>query len=584
MESPNKRLKQSLSEPASAEADFVSLSVEDDEAANQYGYGEENGYHEDSKPDTSAPRGPKAMYQQRHDRNVRNDPRHAKDKPKSKHVLPGYEPWILVRTKFGRRFVHNTETKESLWRISEDVFQGVKEFEMLEKDQKEKDANAKWAEDQLKQMRAEQARKEQKGAAKDESDGRNRRRRSESLQREDEAALMAELAAEAEHVEENDAKQAVKTVEPLQPKMVQDAEGGYGSDSSYEEVEVTDSEFEDDETDPRPAGVGDAGAATTQEDGGPMEFGEDDIAYQLAAMEQDYDNEEQYEEEGSQPDEYYEEDEEPDMTEDEAAATFRAMLDDHGVNPFTPWEKLIADESETGIIMDDRYTVLPSTRARKAVWESWVKDTAARLKEERAKAETLDPKVPYLAVLAERASPKLYWPEFKRKYRKESVLNDRKLSDKDREKLYRDHMNRLKLPEKTRKADLTALLKSIPLKDLNKTSTLETLPQQLLSNLHYISLAASTRDEIVSQHISSLPPAPEAEENGELTSEQANRSQKDRKKQDEALRAREKQVDEERKKAQQAERWAKRDLRDEERELKRAMEVGRGGLKGQLAE
>jgi hypothetical protein len=588
MESPNKRLKQSPPDNEQAEADFVSLSVEDDDATNQYGYGEANGFAEDSRPDFSAPRAPRAMYQQHHGRNARNDPRNAKDRPKSKHALPGYEPWILVRTKYGRRFVHNEETKESFWRIPAEVMPGVKEFEALEKQQKEKEANAKWAEEQLKQMRAEQA---QKDGAKDE---RSRRRRSESLQREDEAALMAELAAEAEKAEERDVKEVADAVAPLQPKTVEDTKDGYGSDSSYEVIEVTDSEFEDDDEDTKPAGPeeGQTERDAEQMDDAPLEFGEDDIAFQLAAMEQDYEDQDGYDDDVSQPEEYYEGNEEPPESEEEAAATFRAMLDDHGINPFTPWEKLIADESEAGIIMDDRYTVLPNMRTRKAVWEAWVKDTAARLKEERAKAEILDPKVPYLAFLAEKASPKLYWPEFKRKFRKAGAMNDRKLSEKDRERLYRDHINRLKLPERTRKADLIALLKSIPLKDLNKTSSLQSLPQQLLSHLNYVSLPIQIRDEVISAHISSLPPPPPLgplgdAEDGELTSEQmaeAAKREEERRKQEEALRARERLVEEERRKAELAGRWAKRELREEEREVRRAMEVGKEGLRRHLVE
>lgn len=68
--------------------------------------------------------------------------------------------------------------------------------------------------------------------------------------------------------------------------------------------------------------------------------------------------------------------------------------------------------------------------------------------------EKLDPKIPYLAFLSERVTPKLYWPEFKRKFKKESEMNDRELVDKDREKLYCDHINQLKFPESTRKAEL----------------------------------------------------------------------------------------------------------------------------------
>lgn len=215
-------------------------------------------------------------------RNARHDPRNAKDRPKSKHALPGFEPWVLVRTKLGRRFAHNTKTKESYWYIPKNVMPGVIAFERSEKEEKEKQENQRWAEEQLREMEAKsKAAKINKAA--DAEEGRSRRRRSESLQREDEEAFMAELAAQAEHEEEQDAKEAVKAVEqkPVGPQA-----GDYASDSEYEYVEVTDTEGEegdDEEQAHDTLPTADGQVEEPQEDG-PVEFGEDDIAYQLAAM------------------------------------------------------------------------------------------------------------------------------------------------------------------------------------------------------------------------------------------------------------------------------------------------------------
>ena len=533
MDLPNKRLKSSPP-PFKVEDDYLPLGGDEEENhAQQYGYGSAaNAFEPEHNPTsrTSPPRGLRAMYNNHspkhgHSYNVRNDPRNARDKPKSKHALPGHEPWVLVKTKFRRRFVHNTQTKESLWRIPRDVMVGVVVFETGERVQKEKEENATWAEEQLRGMQAEKstaiAAVEDGNAAGKEDRG-GRRRSSESLQREDEKAMMAELAAEAEHAEEQDAKQVVKTIEPLQPFSAQQAEGvrggsgGYDSETSYEEVEVTDSEFEDDGEEEegkqqrRPtAEDGDAGVDPIDlRDDGPVEFGENDIAYQLAAMGEDY---------GLDPGEYGDaEDEELEegaeglsITEEDAVNLFCEMLDDHHISPFTPWQKLITDDSEASILTDDRYTILPSMRVRKEVWESWCRDTAARLKEERARMEKEDPKIPYLAFLADRAmTTKLYWPEFKRKYKKESAMSDRQLSDKEREKLYREHMNRLKLAESTRKADLVVLLKGVPLSLLNRETGVDELPQKVRGHVHFISLPAAERERIVGQYVSSLPPAP----------------------------------------------------------------------------
>jgi hypothetical protein len=196
--------------------------------------------------------------------------------------------------------------------------------------------------------------------------------------------------------------------------------------------------------------------------------------------------------------------------------------------------------------------------------------------------EKQDPRIPYLSFLHAKATPKLYWPEFKRKFKREAELNDRKLGDKDREKLYRDHINRLKLPESTRKADLQTLLKGIPLKALNSDTRLEALPQQLLSHLHYVSLPAATRDSIIEAHIRKLAPAPI---DGDMTDEQRIEEEQrrdERRRREKALAERERKVEEDRRRAEKDGARARRDLREEELELQRAMKVSNRGLKSHL--
>ncbi|WPH00746.1 Hypothetical protein R9X50_00357600 [Acrodontium crateriforme] len=583
MESPHKRLKPSPSDGV----DFVSFSADNDNEvtglANKYGFDTEETSvqaHQVGKTHTNG---------RPHTRDGRFDRRNAQDRPKSKHLLPGNEPWILVRTKFGRRFVHNTQTKESFWRIPESIFPAVKELEQWEEDQKEKAQNAKWAEEQLKELRPPMKPSQTEVTKSNDVGNRNRRRRSESLQREDEEAMMAELAAEEKRAGTEGSAQNLRTVEPAGPQV---GDTGYDSDGSYEYVEVTDSEGEEAgggdpatvqhsiEADDPMAAVEDQ--ADEEEEEAVIEFGEDDIAYQLAAMGQDYGLDRgEYADYDDQQEVWDEGAEAYPFSEDDAINLFRDLLDDFQISPYTPWDKLISNsDPETSILHDDRYTVLNSMRARKEAWDAWAKDKAAQLKAARAQMEKLDPRISYLAFLSEKATPKLYWPEFKRKYKKEAELNDRKLSDKDREKLYRDHIARLKLSESARKADLITLLKSIPLRDLNRDVTLDALPQQCLTHLHFISLPSNKRDPIVVSHIRSLPPAPDAE--GVLSEAQREEEEKkraERRKREAALAARERQVDEERRRAEKAERMAKRDLREGERELQMAVTSGTNGVR-----
>jgi hypothetical protein len=518
-----------------ANEDFVPLGGDDDD-----NFEESYIAPPEASPPTNAATGPRKKAGNWDDR-ARNDPRNAKDRPKSKHLLPGHEPWILIRTKYGRRFAHNAETKESLWRIPRELMAGVYELERSEKEQAERGANAEWAEQQLKDMR-EQSKAVKVNEAADDEEHRKRRRRSESLQREDEDAMMAELAAQAERAEEQDAKEVLQAVEaklPTAPQL-----GDYASDSEYEYVEVTDTEgeYHDEEEQPESAPEALHTAGEVPQEDMLVEFGEDDIAYQLAAMGADYNLDPGEYADADQNDDWEEGAEGLPFSEQDAINLFTEMLDEHSISPYTPWDKLITDESPDSILMDDRYTILPSSAARKAAWETWTKEKAAALLTERAAMEKLDPKIPYLAFLAEKASPKLYWPEFKRKFRKDTEMNDRKQSDKEREKLYREHISRLKLPEYTRKVDLMSLLASQPLSVLNRSTSLDALPQQLLSHLHFISLPTPVRDTTIRSHIAGLGDAPR---DGDVEDEAQDADNVKRRKQAAALAERERKVAEE---------------------------------------
>ncbi|OJD34034.1 ff domain protein [Diplodia corticola] len=446
------------------------------------------------------------------------------DRPKHKHAIPGCAPWVLVKTKLGRRFVHNPETKESFWKFPPDVMKGVVEFDRIERDKKE------------------------------------RKERGEPSDVEDEQAAAAELAA----ADEREGSGARPSVTPAPASKDYDSE-------EYEEVEVTDDEEADEEDGP-------SKRQKTEEEGeDAVEFDEDDIAWQLQAMGEDY---------GLDPGEYGDIDDDlPEgaeglpLTEEDAKALFRDLLDDHNCNPFSTWDKII---DEGRIIDDDRYTALTTMKARKETWEEWSRDKAQALKEQREKAAKEDPAIPYLAFLHKYATPKLYWPEFRRKYKKEAEMKNTKLLDKDREKWYREHISRLKLPESTRKSDLSNLLKSLPVTQLNRSTSMASLPSVLLRDLRFISLPISVRDPMVEAYISTLPPAPEASNKSSEDLEEAERKKQDRERREKALADRERRVQEEKRRQQRDQAYGKGRLREEEEELRRAMKISKDGLRAQL--
>ena len=385
-----------------------------------------------------------------------------------------------------------------------------------------------------------------------EREKRERKERGEPSDAEEDDA-MAEIEAELAAAEEE-----VEVVEV-------DGEAGMEDEEEYEEVEVTDDEGEEASNAPK-----------RQRTDGPsghqqLDNEDDDLAWQLAQMEA-------MEAEGGEEEEYYE-DEEPVLSEEDCKTLFKELLDDKRVSPYTPWDKILED----GVLYDDdRYKALPNMAARKECFNEWSREKMQYLKEEKAKQQKRDPKIPYLALLDRHATPKLYWPEFRRKYKKEPEMKDGKLSDKDKEKLYRDHIKRLSMRSSELKSDLSALLRAQPLVALNRSTTLDTLPSAVLTDLRYISLPPSTRTSLIETYISTLPPAPEGavlsiEEEAHRAKQWAERERRER-----ALADREQRVRDEKRRHERDLAYGKGRLREEEAEIERAMNVGKQGLKAHL--
>ena len=159
-------------------------------------------------------------------------------------------------------------------------------------------------------------------------------------------------------------------------------------------------------------------------------------------------------------------------------------------------------------------------------------------------------------------------------------MRDNALADRDREKFYRDHINRLKLPQSTLKSDLSTLLKAQPLSLLNKSTLPSHLPPAVLADIRYISLDPSTREPLLEAYISTLPPAPES--TPEEETESAIKERKDRERRQKALEDREKHVAEEKRRQKRELEMGKGRLREEEAEIARAMNISKKGLKDNL--
>lgn len=345
-----------------------------------------------------------------------------------------------------------------------------------------------------------------------------------------------------------------------------------GEDSDeYEEAEVTDDEDAEEDAQQeakRQRLEMDGGAADQPEQ--PVEFTEEDIAYQLAQLGQEYGlDEDEYGEEAYQEEEFSEED---------AVALFKDLLNDSGISPFMDWDRVV---EEGKLVEDSRYTSLTTMKRRKEVWDEWTVEKIRGIKEQRAKEERRDPRIPFLSYLQKNANPKLYWPEFRRKFRKDAEMKAPELSDKEREKIYREHVARLKLPQSTLKSDFLNLLKAQPVSVLNNKS-LTSLPSQLLSDIQFYSLSSEVRDKLVEDFISTLPPPPEVIEEEE--SEEVKKERAERQRREKALADRKRRVAEEKRKQERNLAFGKGRMREEEEQIERAMNVGKGGLRGHLME
>ena len=393
-----------------------------------------------------------------------------------------------------------------------------------------------------------------------------KRREQEKSSREEQSGL---VAAQQEAPAVN---AAISTASPgLGPTAPELSPGFVDSDGEeYEEVEVTDNEDDEHLSKRQKTEEGD----TEQ----PVEFDEDDIAYQLAAMGEDYGLDRG--EYGDLEDEELEEGAEGlTLTNDDAKALFQDMLNDFRISPYTPWEKVI----EAGhIIEDDRYVVLPNMKSRKEVWDEWSRDRIQQLRAQREREEKRDPRIPYLAFLESHATPKLYWPEFRRKYRNEPEMRAAKVTDKDREKWYREYVNRLKVPESTLRADLVTLLKSTPLHAINRSTTIDTLPPNILTDMRYVSLRKSIRTPLIEAHLASLPPASTDHEISPEEEEAQTKEKLERERREKALAERQKQVEDEKRRQRGALKQSKDMLREGEDDVQRAMRVGKGGLLGYI--
>ncbi|KAK6361573.1 hypothetical protein TWF730_005293 [Orbilia blumenaviensis] len=444
-------------------------------------------------------------------------PQEKPDKPKTKRPIPDASPWLLVTTKKGNSFIHNPETKESLWDAPDSLKSAIESLEKL--------------------------------SLTEERDRERIRRRQSALdrqQREQDEAFANQVEAEGEGEEEyyeDDYEGQEDDETPVshgvKRQVSAPAEGEEG-DYYYDDE---DEDFDEEHDEKR----------LRMEAGGPVEFTEDDIAWQLGDIAAQY---------GLEDEDMGETD---DLAPEDGALLFKDLLNDLNVSPYSTW-----DSELPKLVEDGRYTALPTTKMRKQVFGEWCQERIAILKKEKEKEIKKDPRVAYLAFIEANATPKLYWAEFKRKFKKEAVMKDVKVTDKVKENYYRDYISRTKTSIETRENDLRKYLKTV--KDLKRGTIIDNLPPSVECDIRYVALPKDKRESIVESHMRSLP-----EDAGEDDSSKDNRERQRRALEDREAAVRREQFYNKKEIAR-----GKEALRETEMEIKRAMNVGKEGLLGHL--
>ncbi|KTW25745.1 hypothetical protein T552_03358 [Pneumocystis carinii B80] len=212
------------------------------------------------------------------------------------------------------------------------------------------------------------------------------------------------------------------------------------------------------------------------------EYTENDIAWQLEGMENN----------GM----IYIENE-MEMMEEEKALQFKTMLQELDVNPYHPW-----DQEVSKISMDPRYFLINTMKGRKDLFEEFCRERIAQQKKEIELRPKRDPKISFITLLQIPQTSKMYWHEFRRKFKKEQEYKDFGMNDKEREKLFRAYQEQMKYDSKRKEKDFYALLKETS--TVTKNTTLLSLPDEVLCDLRYAVIPSEKLEEYIEKYTQSL--------------------------------------------------------------------------------
>ncbi|RIB30810.1 hypothetical protein C2G38_1948122 [Gigaspora rosea] len=353
--------------------------------------------------------------------------------------------WSIVFTTEGNEFYYNSETKQSVWQVPEEIADAVKSF----KETEEKNAQAlhdtagvKRKANDEEQMTSEEVKRAKGGLDNAANEG----------------TEYEDIAFQLQFMEEQERQEQLSTT-----------------------------------------GSGDSG---DNDNSAVHEIGDKDSQTQIK-------------------------DKEVELSSEERMLMFKSLLRDMDVSPFAMWEKELPR-----IIHDPRYTLIPTLKQRKELFDEYCKERVVEVRAEKInKAKDLTAKDEYLSLLEEETSHRSHWDSFRKRFKKDPRFKNFS-DDKERERVFRKHIHELKEVEAERKRiqqkkaqeDFMKLLREM--REIKPDSSWRKVKRLIDDDPRYVAVQSSSlREELFREYCQKL----EAEDEEEMTRKENERKQRERK-------------------------------------------------------
>ncbi|KAI8982364.1 hypothetical protein BDF20DRAFT_866502 [Mycotypha africana] len=166
------------------------------------------------------------------------------------------------------------------------------------------------------------------------------------------------------------------------------------------------------------------------------EMTEEDIMWQLQQMEQDEAEEEAVEveekEQKTQPASSTTKD--SPLSEEECIRRFNELLKERNISPFA-----VYSAEYPKLMSDPRFSLIPSHK-QKALFNKYCNALGEKIKQE--KAHKKKPQEEFKELLEQKVTKKMYWEDFRRKYKNDPrfQLSHSSMTTKEKEALFKDHV------------------------------------------------------------------------------------------------------------------------------------------------